>query len=313
VNTIGYQPYSSAGTGSPRDDGAEDFTLAVRAAYWDAQDYIDGHIAPLRAIATRFYRGEPFGNEEEGRSQIVMTETRDTVQSIMPGLLRLFVSGESVVEFIPTSEATVALAEQQTDYVNHVFFHDNPGFMTIYSALKDALVRKTGIIKWWWTDEVKVSETRFTGLDGPQVVVLQQAPDVEILELKEIKGAEGEPPTYNVHIRRKCAKNRVCIQALPPEEYLIDRNARDEESAVYQCHRTFKAVSELTAMGYDAKEIEEHKAGGETFSLNFEAQTRNPAMFGFMHNWDNFDPSMQLVLYCEHYIRTDADGDGINS
>lgn len=312
MSTIGYQPYSSAGTGSPRDDGAEDFHLAVRAAYWDAQDYIDGSIAPLRAMATRYYRGEPFGNEEEGRSQIVLTETRDTVQAIMPSLLRVFVSGDSVVEFIPTNAQTVEIAEQQTDYINHVFYHDNPGFMTVYGALKDALVRKTGIIKWWWADEAKVTETKFSGLDGGQVAILSQAEGVEILSNEEEKGGEaGAPPTYKVHIRRKVAKNRICIQALPPEEYLIDRNARDEETAVYQCHRTFKAVSELTAMGFDADEIEENKSGGETFSLNFEAQTRNPAIFGFMHNWDNFDPSMQLVLYCEHYIRCDADGDGI--
>lgn len=315
--TVAYQPYSTARGGSPKTFGSatgqedEDLQLAVRAAYWDAQDYIDGHIAPLRALATRMYRGEPFGNEEEGRSQVVMTEVRDTVQAIMPSLLRIFVSSDSVVEFIPNNAASVALAEQQTDYVNHVFYHDNPGFMNIYSAFKDALVRKTGVLKWWWTDEVKVTETRFTGIDGGQVVVLQQEPGVSVLSLEESETSTPEAPSYDVHIRRKVAKNRVCIQALPPEEYLIERNARDEATAVYQCHRTFKPVSELVALGYDPEEIEEHKAGGETFSLNFEAQTRNPAVFGFMNVSDNFDPSMEMVLYCEHYIRTDADGDGI--
>jgi hypothetical protein len=57
--------------------------------------------------------GDPLGNEEEGRSQIVMTEGRDTVLVMLPGLLRIFVSSEDVVEFVPTTALTVDLAEQQ--------------------------------------------------------------------------------------------------------------------------------------------------------------------------------------------------------
>lgn len=313
---------------------AEEFQASVRAAYDDSADYIDGSIAPLRALATQFYRGEPFGNERQGSSQIVMTEVRDVVQGILPGLLRVFVSGDSIVEFVPTSAKYVDLAEQQTDYVNHVFYHDNPGFLNVYSAFKDALIRKLGVLKWWWANEMKVTETQFSGLSDAEVAVLKEDATTQIVEL-----AEGEPqyaevpdmeaavalppgspipvktveiPTYDVRIRRTLPKNRVCIAALPPEEFLIGRNERAvDENTTYCAHRAFKAVSELVAMGYDHDEIEENRGGGETFSMNFEAQVRNPAMLGFMQSWDNYDPSMQPVLYVEHYIRIDKDGDGI--
>ena len=53
----------------------------------DAIDYIDNFISPQRAAATQYYRGEPFGNEEDGRSQVVSMDVRDTVQALMPSYI----------------------------------------------------------------------------------------------------------------------------------------------------------------------------------------------------------------------------------
>ena len=92
----------------------EDFQGAVAAAIVDARNYIDDNIAPYREEAMKYYRGEPFGNEEEGRSQVVMTEVRDTVLAMMPSLLRVFTSSEKPVEFAPRRQEHVAMAEQAT-------------------------------------------------------------------------------------------------------------------------------------------------------------------------------------------------------
>ena len=67
----------------------------------DAIDYIDNWISPLRAKATEYYRGQPFGDEEDGRSQVVSMDVRDTVQAILPSLMRIFNSTERTVEFMP--------------------------------------------------------------------------------------------------------------------------------------------------------------------------------------------------------------------
>lgn len=308
---------------------AERFQTAVKGAADDAADYIDGFIAPLRAQATQYYRGEPFGNEEEGRSQIVMTEVRDVTQAIIPSLLRIFTSSEKVVEFSPRNAATLEQAEQATDYVNLVFYNDNPGFAILHSAFKDALVRKTGIIKWRWSKDVSVTETEFEGLDQGQVIILQQEPTVEILDLREKPGesqvAQGDPQavspagvspppppsTYDVRIRRKIQKNRVVVEALPPEEFLIARTARDVETASYCGHRSYKTMSDLVAMGYDRDELEDNLGGGDVFALNTEAQTRNPAIMSFMDGQDRVDPSMRSTLYVESFMKIDKDGDGI--
>jgi hypothetical protein len=311
------------------------FVGAFRLNCQDSEEYIDGHIAPLRAAATKFYRGEPFGHEEVGRSSIVMTEVRDVVLSIMPSLLRIFTQGDSVVEFLPQSAASITQADQQTALVNHVFYHDNPGFLNLYSAFKDALIRKTGVIKLRWSDDKTVTETEFSGLLREQIVILQQDKTVQILEILEEgevtmpgdqsptdpdAGAPAAPqappqtvPTFDVRIRRTVEEKRLIMEALPPEEFLINRDARDAnhpKGFTFMAQRSYKTVSEICAMGYDEDEILDNMGGGDTFQLNYEAQTRNPAVLSFMQHQDSPDLSMRQVLFIEAYMRVDKDQDG---
>ena len=299
-----------------------EFSASVKQSIDDAVDYIDGFIAPARAKATSFYRGDPFGNEEEGRSQIVMTELRDVTQAVIPSLLRIFTASENVVEYMPRNEATVEMAEQATDYVNFIFYNDNPGFQVLHNVFKDALVRKTGIIKWRWSEDLEISEAEYTGLDLGQVAVLESDPEVEIvkIEVEEIIEIDPDPMTgmeqppiekLYVRIRRSRPKNRVVIEAVPPEEFLISRDARNLDTAMYVGHRSLKTMSELVAMGYDRKEVEEYAGQGDVFSINTEAQTRNPAILSFMNHADNPDGSLRRVIYVESYVRIDKDGDGI--
>jgi len=304
------------------DMSEHQFEASVKSCIDDAVDYIDGFIAPARAQATQYYRGDPFGNEEEGRSQIVMTEVRDTIQSIIPSLLRIFTASENVVEFTPRTAAAIEQAEQATDYVNFVFSSDNPGFAVLHSTFKDALKQKTGIIKWRWSTDTQITEADYTGLDEAQMRLLTQEPDVEVVKMEQIvhqeaiMGMDGQqisPPDvkYNITIKRTIPKDRVVIESVPPEEFLIAREARDLDTASYVGHRSLKTMSELVAMGYAREEIEMYAGQGDVFSINYEAQTRNPAIMSFMMHADNPDPAMRRVLYVESYVRIDKDGDGI--
>ena len=298
------------------------FSASVKSCIDDAVDYIDGFIAPARATATQYYRGDLFGNEEEGRSQIVMTEVRDTIQAIIPSLLRIFTSSEQVVEYAPRDERSVEAAEQATDYVNFVFYNDNPGFSILHQTFKDALKSKTGIIKWRWSEDTEISQAEYTGLDQASVNLLLQDPECELVKMEQkteqstVISPDGqmtspEVVTFDATIRRNTPRNKALIESVPPEEFLIAREARDLDTAAYVGHRSLKTMSELVAMGYDREEIEKFAGQGDVFSINYEAQTRNPAIMSFMMHADNPDPSMRRVLYVESYVRIDKDGDGI--
>lgn len=310
---------------SPKPMTAAEKSNFLAAAIKQAEDFVDGELSEKRAEATRLYRGDPFGDEEDGRSQIVMTEVRDVVQAMLPSLLRIFLSSDHAVEYAPRRADAVQQAEQATDYINYIFQVDNNGAKVLWDAFKDALVRKTGVLKWWLDERKEVTEESFTGIDAEQVALLQSDDECEIVELTalENQGVEpvvsetGElvtpPPLYDVRIRRTRTDKRFVVSAVPPEELLISPNARDEETADLIGHREKRLVSDLVAEGYDLEEILEHGSPEPVLEANQEKQARNPALQTreTLAEAKRLDPSMLRVPYYETWTRMDADGDGI--
>jgi hypothetical protein len=293
----------------------------ISAEIYDAISFIDDDIGGNRALATEYYYGQAFGDEEEGRSQVVSMDVRDTVQGILPSLMRIFFGPERVVEFAPQGPEDVQSAEQATDYVDFIFKRDNPGFKILHSAFKDALVRKCGIVKYWWDESVEVKAESFSMLDEQTMMFLTQDPDIEISAVREYpipgmaeqnlaQGIMTPPPMmYDVEIKRRIKSGKVKIEALPPEEFLIDRRAKSIDEATFVGHRTMKTVSDLVAMGYDYDEMVEVAGNGNDFDNNQEYQARNP--FAVISTANNGDPSSKSVLYIEGYLKVDFDGDGI--
>ena len=299
----------------------EELQGVISAEITDAISFIDDDIGGNRALATEYYYGSPFGDEDEGRSQVVSMDVRDTVQGILPSLMRIFFGPERVVEFTPQGPEDVQNSEQATDYVDFIFKRDNPGFKILHSAFKDALVRKCGIVKYWWDESVEVKAESFSMLDEQSMMMLTEDPDVEISAVREypvpgtepMNEAQGimtpPPMMYDVEIKRRIKTGKVKIEALPPEEFLIDRRAKSIDEATFVGHRTMKTVSDLVAMGYDYDEMVDVAGNGNDFDNNQEYQARNP--FAVISTANNGDPSSKSVLYIEGYLKVDFDGDGI--
>jgi hypothetical protein len=102
-----------------------------------------------RSRALDYYLGDMTRDmpAPEGRSKAVSTDVADTIEGLMPTLMDIFCGGDEVVRFEPVGPEDVAAAEQETDYVNHVFMQRNPGFLVLYSFIKDALLSKVGIVR----------------------------------------------------------------------------------------------------------------------------------------------------------------------
>ncbi len=140
-----------------------------------------------RAHAMDYYNGDMSHDmpAQEGRSRAVSTDVADTIDGLMPSLMEIFAGSDDVVRFEPFGPEDVAAAEQETDYVNHVFMQQNPGFLILYSFIKDALLSKVGIVKVWW--EEREEESRETYLDQPDdaFALLVADPDIEIVAHSE--------------------------------------------------------------------------------------------------------------------------------
>jgi hypothetical protein len=287
----------------------------------DAQSYIDDVISPERAEAGQYYKGEPFGNEEEGRSQVVSMDVRDTVQAIMPSIMRVFFGSSKVVEYAPNRAEDIQIADQATDYVNYCLTRDNNLFIHAYAMFKDALIRKNGFGKIWWDETEKVETYEIDGIDENGYMVLMSDPDVELQEVEveymeqEMATPEGivtvvQMPTYSAKVVRRTKEGRLNVAALPPEEFLIDRRAKSLNDFDFIGHRRYMTVSELVAMGYEQDEVEQ--LGYETqddFEGNQEAFDRNPQ--ATILGAGRTDVASRKVLYIEGYLYIDVDGDGI--
>ena len=306
----------------------------------EAVDYIDLTEAPDRIKANDYYQGKPFGNEEDGRSQVVSYDVRDTVALMLPQVMRTFFGSEKVVEFVPRDAQDVINAEQSTDYVNQVVLgQDNPSFSVFYSAFKDALVKRVGVIKIDWEKKEEVEHEEFTQLDDASLQALLADPDIEgsqvesypdpnfvppppeVLAQQQAQqvSPNGSPPMpqqveapmlHDVVIRRVSTEGQIFIEAIPPEEFLIDRRAKSVEDCAVVAHRRYLSVSELVQMGYDFDEMLALAGGEDEFGTNTEYMSRHPV--GNYTDSTTGGDANRKVLYIESYARVDYDGDGIS-
>lgn len=274
------------------------------------------NLDPKMEEATDYYMGEPFGNEEEGRSQVVDTTVRDVVQGILPSLMRIFFGPDEVVEFAPDHPEQVDLAEQMTNGVNWAIKENNRGFVTFYSMLKDALVRKLGIVKYWWEDKVKVLGSEHQNLTADEIRFLQmEVPNVDIEfvneeDEEELIEAQGE--TFDVIVRRVEDSGQVRIEAVPPEEFIFSPSSRSKEDARLIGHVREMPASELVAMGVSRKQVTQHLGSNQydTGEEMMEAARRVDGQ-GRIEREDVQMRATRDVPFAEVYVDLDLDGDGI--
>jgi hypothetical protein len=289
----------------------------------DAIQYIDDDISPIRAESTKYYRGDPFGNEVDGRSQVVSRDVRDSVQAVLPSMMRVFFGSEKVVEFVPRNANDMAMSEQATDYLNYIVRQDNDAIGIFYSVFKDALMNKGGFVKWWWDDSIEVHTHSFEGLDEGALGLILQEDGVEAVSVEgrpapgippeqaQMMEAQGQqvPQIYDVEIKRRRKRNQVKIETMPPEEFFVDAAATSLDDAQVVGHRTMATVSDLVALGYDRDMLDDHLSDEFAFTDNDEywARYADSDVPGPVSAYER-----KRVLYVEAWCYVDYDGDGIS-
>jgi hypothetical protein len=110
-----------------------------------ASNYQWSALSQTREDALNYYDREPYGDEQFGASQVVTSEFADVIESIMPGLMRVFTSTD-VAEFTPGAPGEEQWAKEASEYVPHVFMRQNDGFRILYWIIKDALMYRLGAV-----------------------------------------------------------------------------------------------------------------------------------------------------------------------
>jgi len=294
-----------------------EFQSILKAEIENAVDYYDSELSESRITSLSYYLGEPFGNEIDGQSQVVASEVSDTIEYIMPSLMSIFSKSGQFARFAPRNPEDVPAAEQATTLVNFIVNNDNNGFVVTHNWFKDALLFKLGVVKAYYDESISTTEETYSDLNPNELAILAADPDVEItaqevteaLALDPISGMDQITESYSVTVSRKKTSGKITLENIPPEEFIFSRRAKSLDDCTFVAHRTTMSVSDLVAMGYDQKTVEEY-AGYYDIQNEEEVQIRYGDIETSALN-DEPDPTQRQVLVTESYIRSDYDEDGI--
>tara|TARA_R110002096_G_C14631880_1_gene724975 strand:- start:22 stop:1974 length:1953 start_codon:yes stop_codon:yes gene_type:complete len=290
----------------------EDIVSRIRGEITDSLGYSDT-ISKQREMAMDYYYSLPFGNEVEGRSQYVDSTVQDTIEWIKPSLMRIFASGDEMVKFSPVGPEDVAMAKQATDYVNYVFAKDNDGWEVLYSWFTDALMQKNGIVKVWWDEYEEAQREEYHNLEEMELQILISGNDVEVIEHTDF-----EDGTHDLVLKRTSYTGRARVENVPPDEFLISREAKVMQDARFVCHRLPKTLSDLREMYPDKNlEPEDLSAGGfneDEYSMERLSRyefDKSAKYWGNEWGGSEGDESLQTYWLHESFLRTDYNNDGI--
>ena len=297
----------------------------------NSMGFMGGALSESRKKSLEYYMGEKLGTEVDGRSQVVSTDVSDTIETILPNLLRVFTSSDQVVRCEPVKAEDVELADQVTNYINYIFNKDNNGFSVLYTWFKDALLEKNGIVKVYWDDAEKVEQETYENLNDQEYELLIADDDVEVIQeesfpdtytkeqyelFKADMESQGQlvediaqPKIHNCIIKRTRSSGKVKIENIPPEEFLIQRSAKTIEDASFVAQRVLKTRSDLIEMGYD-EDIVDNLPTSNNILYNDESLVRNSTIDESPTD-DSPDDSTAEIEIFECYVKVDMDGDGV--
>jgi hypothetical protein len=315
----------------------------------ESAQFVMGTLAYERRESQKEFYRQPYGTEEEGWSAIVTSETQDTVEWILPDLLDMFLSTEDAVVFDPTEEADAKGAEEATQAVNYVFHKQNNGFMTLYTAFKDALIVKNCAVHWrketvrtkrkiqvqQWSPEQLAMELQED--DDLLDVVQTEAPAVDpmtgqpAIEPQFVMSPEGRPLMNPLHgaplmqtlisgiISRPEERQRIKIEAFEPDNLLIQRDWTSPllEDCPYVARSMEVTWSDLKEMGL-TKGLEPEDLAASTMPFTGEADDMREGRRGVAdasyresNEFERDDESLTRGFLRIEWVLIDWDGDGI--
>ena len=278
-----------------------------------ADSYAESEIGEQRNKGHSYYYGKPLGNERPGRSQHVSMDVFDAVESVKAMLMETFTADRNVCRFEAQTAEDFVPAKMATALTNYIFYRENNGSKVLHDVIHDALVAKTGIVKRYYKDYYEYEEETFEGLDEASFSMLASDPAVTIMEIAEeaVMAQVQDPQTgqpvaiqqtiYSGEIARKIDKSKVCIEVIPPEDFLITPRATDENDADFCSHRTSRTRGELLSEGYDPETVAKLQ---EDKDLHEDGSLGRDSVDNYRHDdADEVDDDRKYVTIYESYLK----------
>lgn len=281
----------------------------------DAAQYV-GAVGAARLTSMREYYREAYPGDAEldGWSTIVTSEVQDTVEWILPELLDIFTTSDQAVVFEPSTQEDVQGAEQATDACNHVFYKQNNGFLTLYTAFKDALITQNCAVMWRSVTETVRDVQDVQGAPA-EVLAMLEDQGYEIEAATPVMGAQV--PIFNAKVARNVDRKKVCVEAFPPEQMVIKRGWTSPllNDCPYVARIMPITLSELRQMGFKDVTATDLRGSQDIYTEDESEdyrQTRTDGRFTpDSDEVDTEDDSLAMGYLRIEYVLVDFDGDGI--
>ena len=277
-----------------------------------ALGFHSGDLSRERELALDYYHGKLDVQAPEGRSDVVETDVRDTVDGMLPDLLDVFLSSDDVVKFEPQGPEDIQAAAQATAAVNYVFYRQNNGALILYEWFKAALLEKVGVVKYYHDEYATPVIERYDGMNEIEFQMLVNQPGVTIMQ----HSAAPDPAMpgmslHDVQARIVDPNGKICIVGVPSEEYrvCVDHNSISLRDVRFFQHVRPMTVSQIRAMGIDV-DPDESSLIDTTFSPEYIARRRFAEEVTPGQPM-NTDPSQKLLAVSEVSALVDRDGDGL--
>ena len=288
-----------------------------------------------RADLFNEYMGEPYGDEVDGRSAFVSSDISDAVESTLPDIIDVFTASENVVTFLPVGAEDEPAAEQETDVVNHVFWKMNPGFLILYTWIKEALTQQNSYVKQGWVDKYRVEIEDFEDLDEQELLSIlrdKQGTEYEVLDRSDFQVAQvpnpqtgqveeriipetdpktGQPVPIRIKLRCITREKRYEICNIPQEDFFCtsDWHSISLDGIPVCGHRRKIEVGELLAMGFDEESLKAADEEYEQEQTTERHDTEDSRQYSLSDNDDDWGATRLITVY-EAYVRHDMDEDG---
>ena len=274
-----------------------------------------------RALLLDRYNRQPYGDEIEGQSSVVTSDVFDTVEGMLPGLMRLFTQNRNIAKFLATKEEAEDESKEKTMFANWVFSNQHDPVHLLLSFCKDALLQYTGTLKTYWDDSEEFLDGEdYERLTQTQLAKLMTDENYDITDIEEIvvgvgtqlpngQTVEADTVVYNVQGMRTNSTGRISIEPTPPNEMLISKRAKDFNKPPFYGQITPKTRSELLQMGFDREKV--MNLGRDESDGDPVEERRNYNINGPVNQNSTTDRSQDMFKLGEYYAHIDVDEDGI--
>lgn len=289
------------------------------------------HIANKQEEALKLYMREPFPTDKkgDGKSKWVSSDVQERTDWATSQLIRVFDNQQQVVSFAPNDPSDQPIAEQMTEVCNFVVRSKNSHVAMLAPWVKNGFLTGLGItmvdlkkvreeslpeIMKAQTDQQlveRVAEEEAGAIiieeRGEPYVGPQQAPVSDLPPELAALAAQMQPKVRDLKIRRVSEKPQINICNLPPEDFIVSKDADIDQQtggirARLQGHKRVISRAELIELGFDEKKVAAiPSADSEADGMALQRSKETDYDDGVGEVEDD-------VLIYEVYTRTSVDG-----